>query len=272
MSGFFKLRYLVVFFIFSLLHSEGVFAVPSGLKSLAKNLSKRAQSEVLAQQWGLHFLAPVHSFQRGFTTIHSCTGAVQIGPNLPLFNLKKEFSTENDLRSFKTVPMKSTYLGEENLDPKSEYSFRVYYMNDEDRNKCKVSVRNGLLMDHSGNPITTRMEKNYRHRTLYVMDSQGQLYILTDQAISKLNLTSRDQLRHSSILAGRPVSGAGTLDIVEGRLLYLDNDSGHYAPKESYLIQVQKRLDELGIEPGSYRLRAVPPEEVRQKEMLPQGV
>ena len=52
---------------------------------------------------------------------------------------------------------------------------------------------------------------------------------------------------HSSMMAGAPVSAAGQMKIQDGRLLSLNNESGHYCPPASCLRTVLSRLREMGV-------------------------
>ena len=49
------------------------------------------------------------------------------------------------------------------------------------------------------------------------------------------------------MMAGAPVSAAGQMKIQDGRLLSLNNESGHYCPPASCLRTVLSRLREMGV-------------------------
>lgn len=40
----------------------------------------------------------------------------------------------------------------------------------------------------------------------------------------------RAAMHHSSFLSGADVMCAGTLEVIEGKLIYISNNSGHYKP------------------------------------------
>ena len=68
---------------------------------------------------------------------------------------------------------------------------------------------------------------------MYVMDLANRLYI--PDGIP----TGDGTFNHSSMLSGKPVLCAGTLEINNaGKLIYIDNDSGHYKPNTRALRDV----------------------------------
>jgi len=78
-------------------------------------------------------------------------------------------------------------------------------------------------------------------RAIFVMDENGEFYSSFRHDPTKFY--------HSSFLAGGPVAGSGEWVVVNGVLQYIDNDSGHYVPKEDLHSQVLKRLEKDKIVP-----------------------
>ena len=56
-----------------------------------------------------------------------------------------------------------------------------------------------------------------------------------------------DRHRHSSLVAGADVCGAGSMRISNGRILEIDNFSGHYRPPAASLAVVVERLRQMGV-------------------------
>lgn len=74
------------------------------------------------------------------------------------------------------------------------------------------------------------------------MDRHGDLYASNNHEVGKFH--------HSSFLAGGPVAGAGELNVVDGRLKFVSDQSGHYKPDPEYLQQVVDNLKKAGIDFG----------------------
>ena len=62
-------------------------------------------------------------------------------------------------------------------------------------------------------------------------------------------LFSFEQHRHShaSLTAGDMVAAAGTMRVLDGRLISLDNGSGHYRPPPESLARVSAHLQSMGV-------------------------
>ncbi|WP_433613736.1 toxin glutamine deamidase domain-containing protein [Dactylosporangium sp. CA-139114] len=65
-----------------------------------------------------------------------------------------------------------------------------------------------------------------------------------------------DNTRHSSLLAGGPVDAAGTLRIEHGRILGVDNASGHYTPVADHVARARDALVHLGADLTRAEFRA----------------
>ena len=75
------------------------------------------------------------------------------------------------------------------------------------------------MYDHAGALVRATKSKHHDLNN-YVMDSAGNFYLFDE--------FTTPSIRHSSILAGGPVAGAGNIRIADGRIVYIDSDSGHY--------------------------------------------
>lgn len=116
-----------------------------------------------------------------------------------------------------------------------------YYLNEEQREARRFTF------DQDGNTVLPDGRKlvmtknNHSNQMNYVMDSAGNFYLFDEFTCPKI--------RHGSLLAGAPVSGAGNLEINDGRITYIDSDSGHY-PSSSVFKYVHQNLKEHHADPN----------------------
>ena len=108
-----------------------------------------------------------------------------------------------------------------------------------------LHVRNGQVVDWQGNLLAPSSEAE----GLYVMDGHGSIFttLSMDRDPEIVQAVEGRQLRHSSLVAGGPVAAAGLVTVSRGRLISLNNESGHYAPPPSCLRAVLHQLAALGI-------------------------
>ena len=111
-----------------------------------------------------------------------------------------------------------------------------------------VAVKTGLknvtyLDDPAPFKITFNSGKAYRgdgslitgSNIIYVMDQEGNFYAMAESGTRNF--------KHSSFFGGKPVAAAGHIDILsDGRILKIDNNSGHYAPSKAFLEQAADSL------------------------------
>jgi hypothetical protein len=74
-------------------------------------------------------------------------------------------------------------------------------------------------------------------RGIYVMSAQGNFYI-AEQKMWKRH--------HSSFLAGGHIACGGELTVLNGRITYINNNSGHYMPNIKHFLQVLHQLSKMG--------------------------
>ena len=137
------------------------------------------------------------------------------------------------------------YKGENDPDNPNRY-FRpktVDYLSPEDLEKHRLFVSDGLLYSvRDGLPFDTRSAGTVwnQGRAIYVMDRHGNLYASLKQVVGEFH--------HSSLLAGKPVVGAGELEVIDGVPTLMNRNSGHYQPDEEQLSLVRDMLQEQGID------------------------
>lgn len=100
--------------------------------------------------------------------------------------------------------------------------------------KYTVFSQNGLIYDIKGRKPTLNEEKE---EYIYVLSLERNFYI-----------TKADtSIRHFSLSGGKPVLAAGALKINEGKIVYLDGESGHYQPTVFDICQAIHLFKELGV-------------------------
>ena len=125
-----------------------------------------------------------------------------------------------------------------------EQRLGVHYFNEQERNKTKLQVKNGLLYDSKGQKLDPELDNpEYSGRSgkaIFVISLDGQFWVTFDQRYGYIH--------HSSLLAAAPVLSAGELMIEEGQLLSISNASGHYKPAALSLDVALKLLKEQGVD------------------------
>ena len=134
-------------------------------------------------------------------------------------------NTSLDRRSL-TVPqntaryqMLTQYIGENSLD----LEIPVIYLDKTQRAQYEIFINSdGLIVDQSGEPLTSPLFGNRPREAIYVVSPEGKIYISYQ--------TPFDNFYHSSFLSGGDVIGAGLITFHKGTIQTLSNESGHYHP------------------------------------------
>jgi|GEM_PF-1102613 len=136
---------------------------------------------------------------------------------------------------YKTIPVIERYITQDR-------DRGVKYFDEHERGDFLVEIRDGrLFYKKSGLLISANREGGgVALPPIYVMDGTGNLYIYPGHHPGKIN--------HSSLLAGAPVSSAGEIWLKDGKILGLNNLSGHYQPRREYYRQVLRQLRRSGID------------------------
>ncbi len=140
---------------------------------------------------------------------------------------------------FPTTQINQKYIGEDTSGhpvPKPKGVDKIIYLSGEERESFRVIISNGVF-NHLDGTVFLMKESMVN----YVLDSAGNIYFFENEV--------RKELRHSSMLAGKPVSAAGeiTLD-ANGRLLTINRHSGHYTPKQEFLESMIQELENDGAD------------------------
>jgi hypothetical protein len=110
------------------------------------------------------------------------------------------------------------------------------------RDQTRVRLHGGLFFTddaHTKILDTARLVTHFSGigKGIYVMSREGNLHVISH----KVGLR-----HHTSPLAGANVACAGELQVMAGKLTWLSNKSGHYAPQIEHLAQVLHRLKKAG--------------------------
>jgi hypothetical protein len=123
---------------------------------------------------------------------------------------------------YSVFPMKSSYR-------EKDQRKGVAYFTAEEREQTRAVIINGVVYTNKGELFPdSRPAGGFQ----YVMDQAGNIYIFDD----------KPTIRHSSILAGEPVSAAGDIHVENGLITYIDVFSGHYFVLTSYSGEAQDNI------------------------------
>ena len=127
----------------------------------------------------------------------------------------------------------------------------VRYLTPVQAERYRVFVQDGKLYHINGVPVDTRAAESLHGgggRAIFVMDSQGNLYLST--------FHERGYFHHSSLLGGRPVAGAGEMVVENGRIVEMTDKSGHYQPPPEFRQQVLDVLAAEGVDVSTIEVRS----------------
>ena len=175
--------------------------------------------------YSLNFCLFIYQLTNGSTQ----TECLNLFDNLFIspFILEKAYS-KTLIKPFK---LKSMEYGMFELD-----ELGIWYIKDlNELLKYRLYVHSGLIYDSLGYPFNTLEQKS-----IYVMDIEGNIFVESNNTgIVK---------HHSAFFDGNPVASAGSIIIIQGKIIFLDNRSGHYQPSKNFLTQLVQRFQELGVD------------------------
>ncbi len=135
-------------------------------------------------------------------------------------------------------------------DFKNEESEGVKRLSKVEREKFKVTVKNGKLVDSNGARVDTRnmkgREGGISHRAILVMDTEGNLFLSSEFQEGKFH--------HSSLGNEEGVAFAGEISVVNGEVNGISLGSGHYLPMSFEMAQLVHRLEKAGVRLGAVNL------------------
>ena len=118
----------------------------------------------------------------------------------------------------------------------------VIYLNERERLRYRIAIRDGRLLAADGRPFDT-LHVEWQEKpgwALFVMDGHGEIYASNDGAFGVFH--------HSSLTAGGPIAAAGEMKVDRGTILEMNNISGHYFPEPAFLEQMLAELRRRGVD------------------------
>ncbi len=155
---------------------------------------------------------------------------------------------------YATVSMGASFVGEQKQIKGLKHA-KTLYLTEAQKNQFALQVKDGsiYIKRDLSKPLTTK-------RALYVMDPNGTIYAANRELVASAGILlgrqpsvkgQMDQfalLHHSSFLAGQPVAAAGHITIRNGKVISIDNKSGHYLPSACHLQQALVQLKSHGAD------------------------
>lgn len=144
---------------------------------------------------------------------------------------------------YATIPIQEEFAGE-NL-PGNEVwgGSQVVYLDEQERDKYRLHVRDGLIYDNEGRPFDTTASKTLwtpqGGRAIFVMDAEGDFYSSPHHILGHFH--------HSSLAGGSPVAGAGEIAATRGVVQLISDHSAHYRPPRHITGQVVDSLRSQGV-------------------------
>ncbi|HJR74317.1 MAG TPA: hypothetical protein VJ806_11835 [Luteimonas sp.] len=202
----------------------------------------------------------------------TAASAQPLGPLNPVAPVTLTSSASPPLR---TIPMLSAY-NTEHLPNNNVWGSQVRYLTPEESAGRKLTIgADGKLYDAAGKLFDTTKASAHGGppgRVIFVMDQHGNIYT------SLGHEAHPGKFHHSSLLAGHDVAMAGELEVKNGQLKFMNNQSGHYQPPNNLLTQAQTQLKAQGldfsqasVEPSRFAASTEPRMAPRAAPMTPEG-
>nr|WP_264732422.1 hypothetical protein [Wolbachia endosymbiont (group A) of Sphaerophoria taeniata] len=145
----------------------------------------------------------------------------------PRYNLFSEVGVKG-----RKIPRTNTKVKYFNSDEQFDQS---KFIGEED-GELRLYDLEGKLYD-----TTDKISKGKKGCVAYVITLDGRL--VTHEHI---NVNKNEwAYRHSTLAGGRPVLCSGLIKVVNGKITYIDNNSGHYKPESANLYNAVKKLEGL---------------------------
>ncbi len=152
---------------------------------------------------------------------------------------------------YRTLRMWPEYEGEDKAGGHFETAVK-YLRTPAEREPYRSTVREGLLVDVKGVPLNKGGVDDGKETTglaIFVMDAAGNLYVGFEH--------ERGKFHHSTFMAGEPVGMAGDIQIFDGRIKMISNQSGHYRPPPAAFEQVIDQLKAMGADLSKTEIRTL---------------
>lgn len=150
----------------------------------------------------------------------------------------------------RTTPLLPRYVGEDAPGNAVWPGQTVSYCRTQtERARFKLEVREvGIagkrekrLFDAQGRLFDTRNATTWSgdSKAIFVMNADGEIFASTYQKAGVFH--------HSTLAGGQPVSAAGELSVIDGKLVEISNRSGHYQPNAMFTNQALGTLRNAGV-------------------------
>ena len=139
-------------------------------------------------------------------------------------------------KPYATTPVLPQYVTEQ----------MTYVTDPDEREKYRLRFgSNGFIYDASGKKFDTRNAvrvdehgvRSLLKLAMFVMDAAGNFYASNFQEVHVFH--------HSSLVGGESVAAAGELEVIGGRLEFINDRSGHYRQPPQFIEQALDRLRQL---------------------------
>ncbi len=120
----------------------------------------------------------------------------------------------------------------------------VVYDRNVSQDLTRVRFSGGRLYSDDGfaKPLDTK------NMVTYFSGPGFAIYVMSDEGNLHVGSHSVGYRHHSTLLAGRNVAGAGEVQVEKGKLVWISNKSGHYAPSAPHFLQVLHQLQKKGVD------------------------
>ncbi|MES2677211.1 MAG: hypothetical protein V4612_02710 [Pseudomonadota bacterium] len=124
---------------------------------------------------------------------------------------------------------------EREMDPNPIKRNNFIYLNSKEREAYRVQFHDGKLYQDEKELDTTILNSKFKDRGVaaFVLSRDGNLYVNEHMA---------NQFNHSSFLSGDITASSGMIEIEKGKVMKIDNVSGHYKPNEVEMVRIVKAI------------------------------
>lgn len=145
------------------------------------------------------------------------------------------FSSLANAKSLSNLSVYPEFRGEQYGEGVENKGTVVKYFDAEERKAFRVFITpEGLFVDHQGRKIDTSNSSGALDMAIWVLSPDKKLYLSKKYNEYKYNPSKSTIINHSSFLSGGEVLAAGKMIIKDGKLIRVNNDSGHYKPGKTH--------------------------------------
>lgn len=154
----------------------------------------------------------------------------------PRYNLFPEVGVEGRKIPGTNTRVKYFTLSDQAEHTKIPYKGKLYV-------DLMPEVEGNKLKGFKGKPYDTtdKISKEKKGCVAYVITLDGKLVTHEHINVNK----SEWAYRHSTLAGGKPILCSGLMKVVNGKITYIDNNSGHYKPESANLYNAVKKLEGL---------------------------